>query len=134
MGNWIRAITAILISLMVFVAFATDCHAEKWVMIGIDDEGTVHSVDSESVKRSGNIASAWTKAELTTPKSIGDKDYDMFIDLEEWNCEIKSYRPLKSIIKYTDGTEAELASDHSSTWKYASPKSMEEAEYRVICK
>ena len=97
------------IFLILFSAFSLSVKAQKWVLIGVNENGQSTYLDQNSIKSlSNNLKIAWTKFDLKNKKYYENGKYRIipnliYTTLSKYDCANNTITDLKLIVKEPNG-------------------------------
>lgn len=89
---------------------ATTVSASDWVYVGTSGTGSPYYIDVQSLKRDGDIVTAWQKIDSLKDKFDKDKSEPSYESLNQWdyNCSKRTIYPLYQINRFRNKPDESL--------------------------
>lgn len=113
------------------VMAATPAFAANWIYLLTDNQGAAHYYDSETLQRTGNYITVWTKSDHSRDRTVKFRERK---NRSRYECIGRKITNLMEIIYYPDGTnESAEYLPYQQTVRSIIPDTVAEKQMEAVC-
>ncbi|MGD0886880.1 MAG: surface-adhesin E family protein [Thermodesulfovibrionales bacterium] len=103
--------------LVTFFVFCFNVEGTNWNKVGEAKGETQTFVDTDSIRREGNMVGAWARELPAIPQIVGDEKLVEVTSHNEFRCAHNQFRRTEVIYSYQSGKTERLASEGMKSWQ-----------------